>query len=142
MMAEANTFSRAQRNEALVRDYLGWTVRGDLKETLERVWAEKIAYHGRELGEHTTRDSLFQMLSGFGDAMTDIRCDIISMLSNDDYVLAVMRTTGNLMDESGTRQPVDFSAIDMWRVKDGKLVEQWVVEGIADHNNPERARVG
>lgn len=136
MNASSTSLTRAQLNEALVRDYLGWTERGDLDATLKRVWAEKIAYHGRELGEITTRDGLFAMLSGFGDAMTGIVCTIKSMLSNDEYVLAVMEVTGNMGGET-----VLFSGIDMWRVQDGRLVEQWIVEGIADHSNPDRARV-
>ncbi|KHK89800.1 ester cyclase [Novosphingobium malaysiense] len=140
-MIESTTTAAARHNEALVRDYLGWTERGDLDATLRRVWAEKIAYHGRELGEITTRDGLYNMLSGFAEAMTGIVCDLKTVLANDEYVLAIMDVTGSQGGDDGAAQPVTFSGIDMWRVRDGKLVEQWVIEGIADHLNPDRARV-
>jgi predicted ester cyclase len=137
----------SKQNEALVRDYLGWAARGDLDATLDRVWAQKIAYHGRELGELTTREQLKSMLRGFAKAMPDIVCEIESILSNDEYVVARMRVSGTELGEDGSGtvrksgKKVSFSGIDMWRVKDGRLVEQWVIEGLVDHHNPQRARV-
>jgi predicted ester cyclase len=137
----------SKQNEALVRDYLGWTVRGDLDATLDRVWAQRIAYHGRELGELTTREQLKAMLRGFAEAMPDIVCEIQSILSNDEYVVAKMSVTGTELGDDGSGtvrgsgRKLEFSGIDMWRVKDGKLVEQWVIEGLADYHNPKRARI-
>jgi hypothetical protein len=131
----------SEHNEALVRDYLGWPTRGDLDDTIDRVWADKIAYHGRELGELTTSDELKGMLRRFSGALPDMECSIKTLLSNDEYVLGVLETSGTVMSEGGTSSKISFSAIDMWRIKDGRLVEQWVIEGIADYRNPKRARV-
>lgn len=137
----------SKENEDLVRDYLAWTVRGDIDETLDRVWAEKIAYHGRELGEIKSRDELKAMLRRFWTAMPDLSCEIVSILSNDEYVVAKVVTSGTEMGDDGSGtikksgEKVTFSGIDMWRVKNGKLVEQWIVEGLVDHHNPDRAHV-
>lgn len=134
-------------NEDLVIDYLGWPNRGDIAETLERTWAENIAYHGRELGEIKTREELRQMLTRFSSAMPDLRVEIEDIFSNDRYVVAKVRTTGTEAGDDGSGtvqksgQKVSFSGIDMWRIKDGRLVEQWIVEGLVDHHNPDRARV-
>lgn len=139
--------SMSAQNEALVRDYLGYSARGDLEATLKRTWAEKIAYHGRELGEIKTRDDLFAMLSRFVGAMPDMVVEIETMLSNDEYVVAVVCVTGTQAGDDGSGtvlgsgEKVEFRSIDMWRIRDGRLAEQWIVEGLIDHNNPERARL-
>ena len=145
--AENSSSTRAQLNVELVRDYLGWPERGDVEETLRRTWAERIAYHGRELGEISSRDGLAEMLGRFAGAMPDLKVETQSILSNDDYVVFVVKIIGTQAGDDGsgtvqaTGETIEARGIDMWRVKDGKLVEQWIIEGIVDHNNPDRARV-
>lgn len=137
----------SKENEELVRSYVEWQRYADPTESIDRVWAEKIAYHGRELGELTTRDQLKAMIGRFSKAMPDLVCTVESMFGNDEYVVAVLDTSGTELGDDGSGtvkrsgKKVHFRSIDMWRIKDGRLVEQWIVEGLVDYHNPERARV-
>lgn len=137
----------SSRNEDLVRDYLTWPSRGDIEETLERTWAENIAYHGRELGEIKSRDALKEMLKRFSGAMPDMNIEIETIFGDENYVVAKVHVTGTETQDDGSGtvmgsgDKVSFSSIDMWRIKDGRLVEQWIIEGLVDHRNPDRARV-
>lgn len=65
-------------------------------------------------------------------AIPDIRCDIDQMIVAGDRVAVHLRFrghfTGRFKDKQGQGQTIDFIAIDIYRVADGRITENWHLE--------------
>lgn len=68
----------------------------------------------------------------FRAAVPDLRCAIDDLLVVGDKVTARLRFTGSFTGtfggQQGGGQPIDFLAIDILRIADGKVVENWHLE--------------
>lgn len=68
----------------------------------------------------------------FRAAIPDLRVEIVQMLVTGDRVVSHMRFTGHFTGQMqgvrGSGQPVDFIATDIYRVRDGKIAENWHLE--------------
>jgi predicted ester cyclase len=132
-------------NEELVRRHVSWQDYKDPAAAMDDIWAEHIAYHGKELGELTTREQLKDMIRGFTKAMPDLRAEIVSITSNDQFVLAKVKITGTAAGSNptvlATGEKLEFHVMDAWRIQNGRIVESWVIEGLAETRNPNWARL-
>lgn len=65
-------------------------------------------------------------------AIPDLRCSIEDLLISGDKVTARLQFTGTskgrFMGHPATGKPIKFIAIDVLRVQNGKIVEDWHVE--------------
>lgn len=68
----------------------------------------------------------------FRQAVPDLHCDVEQMLLAGDRVVAHLHFTGHFTGTfkgvQGKGQTVDFIATDIYRVVDGKIVENWHLE--------------
>jgi predicted ester cyclase len=68
----------------------------------------------------------------FRAAVPDLACDVEQMIVAGDRVTAFLHFrghfTGNFNGHSGKNQSVDFIAIDIYRIKNGKISEDWHLE--------------
>jgi steroid delta-isomerase-like uncharacterized protein len=71
-------------------------------------------------------------LQGFATAFTDMKIANDLVLVSGDHVTVISTAKGTndgmLMNMPATNKPVEFKAIDVWLVQDGKLAEVWHVE--------------
>jgi predicted ester cyclase len=132
-------------NEALVRRHVAWQDYADPAAAMDDIWAERIAYHGKELGQLTTRQQLKEMIRGFMKAMPDLHAEVVSILSNDEFVFARVKITGTARGDNptvvSTGEKMEFYVMDAWRIRDARIVESWVIEGLAETRDPEWARL-
>lgn len=88
----------------------------------------------KDIVDHTDRgdvkgiDTLKKMFTQMHNGVKDLKMDIISEASNDDYHFAWFHMTGTTADASmgmpaGTN--MDMNGIDVVKIKDGKAVEHW-----------------
>jgi len=65
-------------------------------------------------------------------AVPDIHCDVTQMIVAGDRVVSHLHFTGHFTGEfkgvKGNGQVVDFIATDIYRVADGRIVENWHLE--------------
>ncbi len=70
--------------------------------------------------------------SRFRKIVPDLQCSIEDLLVVGDKVTARLSftgtDTGEFMGNKPTGKPIHFMAIDILRIKDGKLVEDWHLE--------------
>lgn len=68
----------------------------------------------------------------FRGAVPDLTCDVDQLIVSGDRVAALLHFKGHFTGEAhgtkGTGQPVDFIATDIYRIKDGRIVEDWHLE--------------
>lgn len=68
----------------------------------------------------------------FRAAVPDLKVDVDEMLIVGDKVIGRLHFTGHFtgkfMNEQGKGQPIDFSAVDIYRIANGKIIENWHLE--------------
>jgi predicted ester cyclase len=124
----------AARSEAMVRAaryfYAFWDT-GDATFAREAV-SERFIDNTLPKGRPQGRAGLEVASRNFRAAVPDLRCTIEDLLVVGDKVTARLTFTGTytgtFMGKPGTGRPVKFLAIDILRVEDGRIVEDWHLE--------------
>lgn len=96
--------------------------------------AEDAVHHDPMRGEVVGRDSIKAILADIHNHFKNLKVDIISEVSDDEYGYTLHSfkgtATDNMMMPAGTN--VDMKAVDVVRFKDGKIVEHWEFVDMAD----------
>jgi predicted ester cyclase len=75
-----------------------------------------------------------QVVGAFRAGIPDLKVEQIEIVANNDVVAVRSRVTGNntapLFGKPPTGKAVSFTAMDIHRIKDGKIVETWHVEDL------------
>ena len=118
-------------NEALARRfYTEFNARNF--DALPEFIAADIVDHTAPPGGPTGIDMLTKELKDFAAGFSDMQITNELVLVSGDYVTVISTAKGTndgmMMKMPATSKPVDFQAIDVWLVRDGKLAEVWHVE--------------
>jgi len=96
--------------------------------------AKDAVHHDPERGDVVGVDSIKAILADIHNHYKDLKLDIISEVSDDEYgyTLHTLKgtTTDAMMMPAGTK--VNMKAVDVVRFKDGKIVEHWEFMDMAD----------
>ncbi len=72
------------------------------------------------------------VIGAFRAGFPDLNVEQVEIIANDDVVAVRSRVTGTntapLFGQPATGKAISFTAMDIHRVKDGKIVETWHVE--------------
>jgi len=106
---------------------------GDV-EILDGVVAEDFVDHMALPGTSPGLDGLKETVVIFRTGLPDMRIDVQAVVVEGDLVAVRQVTTGthrgNFLGVPATGAEVSFAAFDMYRVRDGLLVEGWHVEDL------------
>ncbi|HJR88319.1 MAG TPA: ester cyclase [Acidimicrobiia bacterium] len=90
--------------------------------------------HDAVPGQPTGLGGLKTAMREFASGFSDLTSEPDLVLVSGDYVTVHSRGRGthdgNFLNVEPTGQPVEFEAIDIWLVKDGKLTEAWHLENL------------
>jgi predicted ester cyclase len=79
-----------------------------------------------------------QVISAFRAGIPDLKVEQVEVVANDDVVAVRSRVTGTntatLFGKPPTGKAVSFTAMDIHRIKDGKIIETWHVEDFISMN--------
>ena len=131
-MSEATSVDRV----AVARAYVEEVFNGRDAERARAFFTPDVTWHGGALGSISGIDTVVPVLAGFINALTDIKSEVQDVIASDDLValrLLVNAThTDNLLGVPATGRPVQWDAVDIYRVTDdGKISEQWAFEDLA-----------
>jgi steroid delta-isomerase-like uncharacterized protein len=121
---------------AVAREFVERVFNGGDAEQAREFFTPDVAWHGGALGTVTGVDVIVPILTGFIGALSEIRAAEQDVIASDDLVairLVVSAThTGNMLGVPATGRPVQWDAVDIYRVTDdGKISEQWAFEDLA-----------
>jgi len=121
---------------ATAREFVAQVLNGHDPERARDFFTADVAWHGGALGTVSGVDTVVPLLGGFIDALTDIDAAEQDVIASGDLValrLVVSAThTGNLLGVPATDRPVQWDAVDIYRVTDdGQISEQWAFEDLA-----------
>jgi predicted SnoaL-like aldol condensation-catalyzing enzyme len=100
--------------------------------SIDSVVADDFLNH-TEHGDIKGRDSLKAMINMVHTTMKDMKTEVLNEAAGEDYVYTLMRFTGNSKGEMGMPVgPYDMKAIEVARFSNGKIVEHWEYDDMAE----------
>ena len=120
--ASAET-AQEKANKAVVQRFYEEVVNQKHMEVLSELFDAKIVFHDLDFGAHGGD------LPGVLTGLPDVKATIDPWVVKDDLVTAVVTFKGThkgtLLGIAPTGNPVTFSIIDVYRVKNGKITDLW-----------------
>lgn len=98
-------------------------------DALEEVIASDVTSHPARPGQALGLEGVRQLFSSLHAAFPDFHIDVADMIAEGDKVVARVTGSGTHQGEfmgiAPTGNRVEFSAIDIARIAEGKIVEHW-----------------
>ena len=119
----------SDENKALVRRWVEAFNEGD-HEAVDELIADSYVRHDANSPEVRGPEEEKQLIAMYRAAFPDLRFTIEDMVAEDDRVatrLGISAThKGELLGIPPTGNRLSFTAMEFYRLKDGKIEEQWV----------------
>jgi len=138
MRAMQSSVSRvSEQRKAVVRRFIAAIWHQGHPEALEEVIAPTYVHHPSHTvgdGGHEVHgpDGVRHMVTAWRSAFPDLHCTLEDLLVDGDTVVARWRCRGThagmFRGMAPTGQRVMFTGISIYRIAQGKIVEQWTVE--------------
>ena len=98
-------------------------------DALNEVIASDITSHSARPGQAPGLEGVKQLFSSMYSAFRDLHIDVEDMIAEGDKVVARVTGSGTHQGEfmgiAPTGNRIEFSAIDIARIAEGKIVEHW-----------------
>jgi predicted ester cyclase len=121
-------------NVELVRDYTRRVFNEHNPEFAAEFVAPDVKWHGGTLGSIEGSDNLVALLRGFIGALPDLNAQEQDIVADGDTVAVrfVVEATheGELLGIAPTGRRVRWDAVDVYRVRDGKISEEWAADDL------------
>jgi predicted ester cyclase len=119
----------AIRNQQLVREFIRSVFDEHDSGAVLKFFSAGAQWHGGSLGTISGAAGIAHLFSGFFTALPDLHATELGLASVDDtvWVRFVVEGTngGSLFGQPPTNKKVKWDEVDIYRVVDGKIVEEW-----------------
>jgi predicted ester cyclase len=130
MASETTTKS----NLEIVREYTERVFNEHNPDLASQYVTSDIRWHGGVLGTVEGVANLTQLLRGFIGALPDLKASEQDVVAADDKVAVrfIVEAThkGNLFGIAATGRRVRWDAVDVYRLNDGMIVEEWAADDV------------
>jgi steroid delta-isomerase-like uncharacterized protein len=96
---------------------------------------QDVVWHGGSLGDISGAAGLVGLLESFIGALPDLQAAEQDIVAENDLVmvrLVVSATVkGSLLGVPADGKPVRWSAVDIYRITDGRVSEEWAADDVA-----------
>jgi predicted SnoaL-like aldol condensation-catalyzing enzyme len=119
-----------EKNKRVVREFYEEVFHKRNLDIVDRYMHEDYIQHNPDADQGRTGFVKFH--EGFFAAIPDFRATILQLVAEGDLVYVYNRITGTHTGEGFLNYPptgnrIEFEAVDMFRLRDGKLCEHWDV---------------
>jgi len=122
-------------NTEIVREYTQRVFNGHDPDLSSEYFTLGVRWHGGLLGTVEGSENVTEMLRGFIGALPDLHATEQDMVAAGDTVAVryVVEATheGNLLGITPTGRRVRWDALDIYRLADGMIVEEWAGDDLA-----------
>ncbi len=119
-----------EQNKALVRRLFEEGLNQNKPSVFDELIAPDFVIYDPPFGMQPNREGFRQIFTAFRTAFSDIHVTFEQQLADGDYVIDRGYTTathkGEFQGIPPTGKQVKIKSIDIWRVVNGKAVENWV----------------
>jgi predicted ester cyclase len=121
-----------QANVEIVREYTRRVFNEHNPELAAEYVTPDVKWHGGTLGNVEGSENLVGLLRGFIGALPDLDAQEQDVVAEGDTVAVrfVVEATheGDLLGIAPTRRRVRWDAVDVYRLRDGKISEEWAAD--------------
>jgi steroid delta-isomerase-like uncharacterized protein len=123
-----------QVNKQLARDYIEQVFNQHDPGKAADFVTDDVIWHGGGLGEVRGADNLVGLLGSFIGALPDLYAAEQDIVAENDLVVVRLVVTatvkGSLLGAPADGKPVRWDAVDIYRVTDAKISEEWAADDI------------
>ena len=123
-----------ESNVELVRDYTRRVFNEHNPELASEFVTPDVKWHGGTLGSIEGSENLVALLRSFIGALPDLNAQEQDLVADGDTVAVrfVVEATheGDLLGIPATGRRVRWDAVDVYRLKDGKISEEWAADDL------------
>ena len=127
-----STATEIEANKKLVRTYTQTVFNEHHTDRASDFLARGVKWHGGTLGTAEGLDNVAALVSGFIAALPDLTATEKDIVAEGDTVAVryVVEAThkGNLLGIPPTGRRVRWEAVDVYRLSNGKIVEEWAAD--------------
>lgn len=121
-------------NVDIVREYTERVFNGHNPELASAYVTSDVRWHGGTLGTVEGVENLVGLLQGFIGALPDLNAQEQEIVAQGDTVAVrfVVEAThrGELLGIAPTGRRVRWDAVDVYRLRDGKISEEWAADDL------------
>jgi steroid delta-isomerase-like uncharacterized protein len=133
--AMTTTTEQLKANKKLARDYIDQVFNQHNPSKAADFVTGDVVWHGNSLGDLAGAENLAGLLGSFIGALPDLYAAEQDITAENDLVMVRLVVTatvkGSLLGVSADGKPVRWNAVDIYRVTDGKISEEWAADDIA-----------
>ena len=127
--------NKSEINKSIAREYVQKVFNEHNPVLAKQYCTPDVKWHGGTLGTMDGIDNLIGLLTGFIAAFPDLYAKEYDIIAEGDKVAVrfVVEAThkGNLVGIEATGKKVRWDAVDVYHIKDGKIVEEWAADDMA-----------
>jgi len=121
---------------AVARTYVDRVFNAHEPERAREFFTSDLTFHALTVGDLTGVDTVVPVLAALINALSDIHAEVQDVIASGDLValrqVVRARQTGDLLGMPATGKPLQWDAVDIYRVTDdGRISEQWAFEDFA-----------
>jgi predicted ester cyclase len=125
---------RVESNVELVREYTRRVFNEHNPELASEFVTPDVKWHGGTLGSIEGSDNLIALLRSFIGALPDLNAQEQDIVADGDTVAVrfVVEATheGELLGIAATGRRLSWDAVDVYRLRDGKISEEWAADDL------------
>jgi steroid delta-isomerase-like uncharacterized protein len=122
-------------NKKLARDYIEQVFNQHKPENAADFVTSDVVWHGGGLGDIPGVEGLTGLLKSFIGALPDLNAAEQDIVAENDLVVVRLVVTatvkGALLGVPADGKAVRWDAVDIYRVTDGKISEEWAADDVA-----------
>jgi steroid delta-isomerase-like uncharacterized protein len=130
-----STTQELEANKQIARDYIEQVFNQHKPDQAADFVTDDVVWHGGGLGDITGPEGLVGLLESFIGALPDLVAAEQDIVAENDLVvvrLIVSATVkGSLLGVPADGKAVSWSAVDIYRITDGKISEEWAADDVA-----------
>jgi predicted ester cyclase len=123
-----------ESNVELVREYTHRVFNEHNPELASEFVTQDVRWHGGTLGSIEGSDNLVALLRSFIGALPDLNAQEQDIVADGDTVAVrfVVEATheGELLGIAATGRRLRWDAVDVYRLRDGKISEEWAADDL------------
>ena len=129
------TTEQLEANKKLVRDYIDQVFNQHNPDKAADFVTADVVWHGNSLGDIAGAENLAGLLGSFIGALPDLYAAEQDIIAENNLVVVRLINTatikGSLLGTPADGKPVRWDAVDIYRVTDGKISEEWASDDLA-----------
>ncbi len=127
--------AQLEANKRLAREYIQRVFNEHRPDLSSEYVTDDVVWHGGILGDIAGAGNVSGLLSAFIGALPDLYAAEQDIVAENDLVTVrlVVKATqkGDLLGVPASGTAIQWNAVDIYRIRDGRISEEWAADDIA-----------